>query len=111
MSKEFNFCPGSGSKELAAQPPTPQLSTVSAFFGKNVILGSFKLNPVMTASLKYLLYRKTKIPVGVKSNFQYFIFKETKNSRNPTKIFLLQFVGSGRPESQSTHRPILQCCP
>lgn len=109
MSKEFNFCPGSGSKELAAPPP-PAFHILSILW-KKVILGSLKLNPVMTASLKYLLYRKTKIPVGVKSNFQYFIFKETKNSQNPTKIFLLQFVGSGRPESRSTHRPILQCCP
>lgn len=60
---------------------------------KKVILGSFKLNPVMTASLKYLLYRKTKNPVGVKSNFQYFIFKEMKNSWNPISFFFVTVCG------------------
>lgn len=45
-------------------------------------------------NLKYLLKKKTKIPVGVESNFQDFIFKGTGNSQKPNQDVQLQFVGS-----------------
>lgn len=44
-------------------------------------------------NLKYLLKKKTKIPVGIKSNFQDFIFKDTRDSPKPNQDTWLNLWG------------------